>query len=135
MHVYENKLITNLDHTICKLESLGTVLTHLATMECQAPDMTALADIGRLIAEHATAALDMLYEGNEITDPFLKLDIEKAVKQKQEHIEQLKPKSLKVRKNSREIGFMRKRKGGVGGEAGGMKIAHPRMKRKRTRSS
>ncbi len=107
MHVYENRHITDLDHTICKLESLGTVLTHLATMECQEPDMTALADIGRLIAEHATAALDMLYEGNEVTDPFLNLDVKKAVKQKQEQIDRMKPKSLKVKKSSREIGFMR----------------------------
>ena len=56
-----------LDTTICKLESLGTILTQLATMENQYPDLSSLADLGRLISEQAMIALDQVHGFREPT--------------------------------------------------------------------
>ena len=57
----ENEAYVQLDKTICKLESLGTILTQLTTMESQDPDLSSLADLGRLISEQAMIALDLAH--------------------------------------------------------------------------
>jgi len=48
-----------LDETICKLESMGTILTQLATNEGQEPELSSLADLGRVIQFLAMEALDL----------------------------------------------------------------------------
>jgi hypothetical protein len=62
------RIMNELDETICKLESMGTILTQLATDEGQPPERTSLADLGRVIQFLAMEALD------------LKIKIEKKIK-------------------------------------------------------
>ncbi len=50
--------LVQLDLTICQLESMGTILTQLATNEEQEPDLTSLADLGRIIQSLAMEALE-----------------------------------------------------------------------------
>ena len=54
--------ITELDKTICKLESLGSILIRLVENESQEPDFSELADLGRIISEQAMTALDLLHD-------------------------------------------------------------------------
>ena len=66
MLIFDEAAINHLDQSICQLESMGTMLTHLATMETQKPDLTSLADLGRMIKQHAGTALEILSEGEEL---------------------------------------------------------------------
>jgi hypothetical protein len=68
MKVYTQELVYELDVILCKLESLGTVLTQLTTMEDQKPDLTSIADLGRLIREQAETGLERICEGQEVID-------------------------------------------------------------------
>ena len=104
MRVYEDSIIEDLELILCKMKSLGTILTHLSTMECQDPDMTSLADLGRIIQEQTTTGLEVIEDGKEITDPFLKFDIDTSCKKSEI------PKATKVLGTPREIGFVRARK-------------------------
>jgi len=52
--------LTHLDEAICKLESMGTILTLLATTEAEEPEMTSLADLGRIIQSLAMEALEIV---------------------------------------------------------------------------
>ena len=63
MKIFAETVTHEMDTTFCKLESLGSMLTQLSTMENQAPDMTALADLGRLISEQAMKGLDLISKG------------------------------------------------------------------------
>ena len=74
MQVFEEAIISHLDHSICKLNSLGTILTQLTTMEDQKPDLESLADMGRLIRQEAQMALEMLSEGTELHESFELVD-------------------------------------------------------------
>ncbi len=51
--------LVQLDETICKLESMGTILTQLATNEEEEPELTSLADLGRIIQWLAMEALEL----------------------------------------------------------------------------
>ena len=61
--IYEEKIITELDETICKLESMGTILELVCTTECGVyPDLSRLADLGRVIQSLAMEALEVVGE-------------------------------------------------------------------------
>ena len=53
------RALLQLDETICKLESMGTILTQLATNEEDEPELTSLADLGRIIQSLAMEALEL----------------------------------------------------------------------------
>ena len=55
----EKSPLVQLDETICKLESMGTILTQLATNEEEEPELTSLADLGRIIQWLAMEALEL----------------------------------------------------------------------------
>lgn len=80
MKVFQDSVIDDLESILCKMKSLGTILTHLSTMECQEPDMTSLADLGKIIQEQMIIGLDVIEDSQEITDPFLKFDIDTSCK-------------------------------------------------------
>ena len=52
--------IAELERCLCKLESLGCILESLCDPERELPDVTALADLGRIIAAEAMEGLDLL---------------------------------------------------------------------------
>jgi hypothetical protein len=54
--------VEELDKAICKLESMGTILTQLATNEGQELELSSLADLGRIIQSLAMEALDLTTE-------------------------------------------------------------------------
>jgi len=68
----KNRIVTvketlyQLDVTICKLESMGTILTLLATHEGQDPDLSSLADLGRVIQFLAMEALELKIRIEEV---------------------------------------------------------------------
>ena len=78
MKILQEPEINSLDTILCKLNSLGTILVHLTTMECQNPDIASLSDLGRIIQEQSLSGLDLIGESKEIADPFMKFDIGKS---------------------------------------------------------
>ncbi len=68
----ENTLVS-LDETVGKLESMGTILVHLATSESEYPELTSLADLGRIITSLAKEALvivsELEFNSRESTGP------------------------------------------------------------------
>ena len=63
MRVFDEQTVDSLDRSICTLHSMGKILAHLATMEEQEPDLSTLADLGRVVVREAKAALDLLGDG------------------------------------------------------------------------
>ena len=108
MKVYHDSVIDDLELILCKMKSMGTILTHLSTMKCQGPDMTSLADLGRIIQEQTTTGLEVIEDGKEFTDPFLKFDIDSS--RPSSDVRKKVPKEQKVLDASREIGFMSAKK-------------------------
>jgi len=51
-----------LDYTLCKIHSMGLLLTQAALDECVEPDLFCLADLGRVITDQADHGLEILFE-------------------------------------------------------------------------
>ena len=63
MRTFPDDQIAEIDEALCRLHSLGTVVMQLSIMECQEPDLTAMADVGRIITEVAMETLNMVQDG------------------------------------------------------------------------
>ena len=68
MRWYTEEQVRGMDETLCRLHSLGTVVRQLSTMECQKTDLTALADVGDLIADTAMDMLNLVQDGKMIAE-------------------------------------------------------------------
>lgn len=66
-HLLASGVMEELEKTVCRLESMGSILSNLCAPDREAPDLTSLADLGSLICRDAMEALGLLSE-NEIVD-------------------------------------------------------------------
>ena len=68
MKTYSDERIEEIDLALCRLHSMGTVVAQLSIMECQEPDLTAMADVGRIITEVAMDTLNKVQDGQELSE-------------------------------------------------------------------
>jgi len=66
MRGYSDDVLLKLDLALCKLDSLGRILTQLATDEGQEPDLASFADLGRVIEGQAASGLELIGDGEDI---------------------------------------------------------------------
>lgn len=58
-----------LDAVLCQLHSLGTVVTPISNLESEEPDLTALADLGRIITSISMKTLNVIQDGENFVHP------------------------------------------------------------------
>lgn len=62
-YLIEAKVMEELERGACRLESLGTILSHLCDPDAhRTPDLGSLADLGSLISRQAMDLLELLAE-------------------------------------------------------------------------
>ncbi len=62
-YLIEAKVMEELERGACRLESLGTILSHLCDPDAhRTPDLGSLADLGSLISRQAMDLLELLGE-------------------------------------------------------------------------
>jgi hypothetical protein len=69
MRRYADQTILEVDAALCQLHSLGTVVTQISNLESEEPDLTALADIGRIITSLSMNTLNVIQDGERFEHP------------------------------------------------------------------
>ena len=65
-YLIDEGTVKELERSISRLESMGTILEDLCAPDRDIPDLTSLADLGSLISQQAMMGLDLLAEKEEI---------------------------------------------------------------------
>jgi hypothetical protein len=69
MRGYSDQTIMDVDVALCQIHSLGTVVTQISNLESEEPDLTALADLGRIIASLSMNTLNVIQDGERFEHP------------------------------------------------------------------
>ena len=67
-YTLEREKMTHLEALLCRLESMGAILTALCDPDHKPPEISSLADLGRVISRDAMEGLDLMAEAEPLEE-------------------------------------------------------------------
>ena len=59
---FKESILSEIELRVCELESLGESIRILCIQESEVPDLTCLADLGKLVSRQAMATIDFILD-------------------------------------------------------------------------
>ena len=70
MRFYQEDEVLEIDRHLCRLHSLGAILTQVCSMEAPETDIVSLADLGRVIRDEADFTLNLIQDGKNFPEGY-----------------------------------------------------------------